>query len=85
VEGSEKKYGSYLKLSVIDLVEIYYESHKDDGDFLLKIIFSVESVFEGLLHSLVNELRNHFDAMLEFSIIVDSKGRSRGPGGMVYS
>lgn len=77
VEGSEKRYGSYLELSVIDLVGVFYDRHKDDDDFLLKIIFSVERVFEGLLDSVIKELRNHFDGLLEFSIIADSRDRSK--------
>lgn len=75
VEGLEKRYGSYLELSVTDLVRVFYESHKEESDFLLKMIFSVEGLFEGVLESVVKNVRNRFQSMLECSIIIDGKGR----------
>jgi hypothetical protein len=74
-EGLEKRYGSYLELSVIRLVDTFYSTHKEEPDFLLKIIFSVDSLFEGLLDLLINRLRDHFHPKMEFSIVKDGWGR----------
>lgn len=80
VEGSEKRYGSYLELSVTDLTGVYHERHKEDPDFLLKIIVSVDRLFEGLLDPVVKNLREHFHSMLEFSIIRDGPVRYTAAG-----
>jgi len=80
VEGSEEKYGSYMEFSAVDLAGVFHKTHKDEGDFLLKMIFSVQGLYEGVLDAVVNNLRNRFHSMLEFSIIRDGPARYQEPG-----
>ena len=42
IEGLEVEYGSHLELSAKSLLRAYYKRHKDEPDFNLKVIFSVD-------------------------------------------
>ncbi|MFC1868132.1 hypothetical protein ACFL0H_08380 [Thermodesulfobacteriota bacterium] len=75
-EGLEADYASHLEISARNLLETFHKNHQDDPDFLLKLIFSVEIDYMDILDSVVIRLRRHFDSILDFSIIVDSKKRT---------
>ena len=67
----ETEYSSYLESSAIQLVKQFFNNHKDDGDFYLKVIFSVEREFVNALSAVENRLRDHFNSLMDFSIVID--------------
>lgn len=75
--GLETEYPSYLESSAIQLVNQFFDNHKDDEDFYLKVIFSVGSEFVNILSSVENRLREHFTSIMDFSIIVDRNSLTR--------
>jgi hypothetical protein len=71
IHGLEAGYGSHLELSARSLLKKYYEKHKDEPDFHLKIIFSVGTKFMKILDPIVEHLRSYLDPISDFSIIID--------------
>ena len=69
VNGFETEYSSHLELSARNLVKAFHTNHKEDPNFILKIVFSVEKNFMDILDSVVNRLREYFEQILEVSII----------------
>ena len=76
-EGMESQYGHCLELSAIKLIETFFENHKDDPGYFLKIIFSVESNFMDVLSHVVSRLRSHFGLIMDLTIIIDNRVRSQ--------
>ncbi len=74
-EGMESQYGHCLELSAVKLIETFLENHRNDPDYIIKIIFSIESNFMDVLTQVVSRLRSHFDRVLDLSIIIDSRVR----------
>ncbi|HJX34988.1 MAG TPA: hypothetical protein VJ373_07410 [Desulfatiglandales bacterium] len=71
IHGLEAGYGSHLELSAKSLLKRYYEKHKDEPDYHLKIIFSVGIKFMDILDPVVERLRSYLDSIPDFSIIID--------------
>ena len=69
VNGFEAEYGSHLEISAQNLVKAFLATHKEDPNFILKIVFSVERDFMDILDSVVNRLRKYFEQILDVSII----------------
>ena len=74
LEGLEPEYGSYLEHSAMDFIGTFHKSHGEDPDYVLKIIFSVES-YPGPIDSVVQAMRNRFDTIMDLTIVADSKNR----------
>jgi hypothetical protein len=71
IHGLEAEYGSHLELSAKTLLNRYYNKHKDEPDFHLKMIFSVGIKFMDILDPVVESLRSYLDLIPDFSIIID--------------
>jgi hypothetical protein len=71
VHGLEAAYGLHLELSAKSLLKRYYDKHKDEPDFHLKIIFSVGTKLIDILDPVVERLRSYLDPIPDFSIIID--------------
>ena len=71
------KYDDCLEISAINLTEAFFQDHKDDPDFILKIIFSIEKELIKIIDPIVKKLREYFNPMLDFSIIVENKGMAQ--------
>ena len=71
LEGLEAEYPSHLELSARQLVESFLENHEGESSFFLKVIFSLEKRFGGVLKPMVNRLRDHLSSFCELSIIID--------------
>jgi hypothetical protein len=71
VHGLESEYGLHLELSAKSLLKRYYDKHKDEPDFHLKIIFSVGIKFMDVLDPVVERLSNYLNPIPDFSIIID--------------
>ncbi len=76
-EGLEAEYASHIEASTKGLLKAYYRNHKDEQDFYLKIVFSMETRFMDVLDSIVKRLRKYLRTIPGSSIIIDSKKRSR--------
>ena len=74
-EGSE--YTSMLEAACVHLVEPFLINHGDEPDFLLKIVFSVNTGQIGGLESMVRRLKEHFGSRLDHTIIFDNLIKSR--------
>jgi len=70
-EGLDAEYVSHLELSAKSLLNTYYKNHKDEPDFILKMIFSVGIKFMDMLDPVVERLRSYLDQIPDFSIIID--------------
>jgi hypothetical protein len=71
IHGLEAEYGSHLELSAKTLLNGYYDKHKDEPDFHLKMIFSVGIKFMDILDPVVESLRSYLDLIPDFSVIID--------------
>jgi len=74
-EGLEVEYGSHLELSAKSLLKTYFINHKDEPDFNLKIIFSLEIKFMDILDPIIKRLKRYLKPLPDFSIIIDNKNR----------
>jgi hypothetical protein len=71
INGLEAEHGSHLELSAKSLLKRYHDRHKDEPDFHLRIIFSVDIKFMDILNPVVESLRSYLDLIPDFSIIID--------------
>jgi len=74
-EGRENEYGSFLETAATSLVETFYNTHRDDPDYLLKLFFSIGKDFMHDLDPVVSRLKGSFGPLLEFSIITDRQSK----------
>jgi hypothetical protein len=73
LKGNTAEYASHLECATRHIVSPFLENHKNDPDFLLKIIFSVEKGLMFILNPVVSRLREYFTPIIDFSIIIDHK------------
>ena len=71
VKGMKIDYVELVRSIICDLADYYLMIKRDEVDFTLKIIFSIEERFFADLQSLGQELRRHFDPIMEYSIAID--------------
>ena len=71
VKGMKIDYLELVRSIICDLADYYLMIKRDEVDFTLKIIFSIEERFFADLQSLGQELRRHFDPIMEYSIAID--------------
>ncbi|MCD4718140.1 MAG: hypothetical protein K8R45_15540 [Desulfobacterales bacterium] len=76
-QGDGFEYTSMLETACVHLVEPFLINHGDEPDFLLKIVFSVNTGQIGELESLVRQLKEHFRSRLDHTIIFDNLVKSR--------
>jgi hypothetical protein len=76
-EGLEREYQIHLESALKNLTEILLNRHKDDPDYLLKIIVYIEEIHLDIVDSLTKRLRKEFSPVLDFSIIFDNRQRSQ--------
>jgi tetraacyldisaccharide-1-P 4'-kinase len=49
----------------------FFQHHRGESDFTLKIIFSVENYTGKVLRPIAGRLREYFDLQAEFSVVID--------------
>ncbi len=77
VEGREIDYAELIRFIICELADYYFMSKKDEVDFFLKVIVSIEGRFFADLQSLEKKLRIYFDPLAaEYSIVIDNSGSS---------
>jgi hypothetical protein len=70
-DGRVSEYGLYLETAAIGLVEAFYNRHRDDPDFLLKIFFSIDKDSMNAVDPLIKRLKENMRPGLDFSVISD--------------
>ncbi len=75
VKEMKTDYVELIRSIICDLNDNYLLIKRDEGGFILKIIFSIDQKFFSDLQSLGQELRGYFDPIMEYSIAIDN---SRG-------
>jgi len=75
-QGDGFEYTSMLETACVHLVEPFLINHGDEPDFLLKIVFSVNTGQIDGLESLVRQLKEHFKSRLDHTIIFDNLVKS---------
>ena len=71
IQGGGVEYTSLLEAACVHLVEPFLIRHRDEPDFLLKIVFSVDADQIGEIESTVRPLKEHFRSKIDFTIIFD--------------
>jgi hypothetical protein len=70
-QGLEKEHVSHLEICARQLANPFFEHHRGESDFMLKIIFSVENYTGKVLRPLAGRLREYFDLQVECSVVLD--------------
>ncbi len=72
-EGAEQEYRSYIGTACTNLVDLFLSRHKDEDDFLLKMVVSVDDAFIAGLEPVVRQLKEHFKSRLDYSIVISEQ------------
>lgn len=70
-EGAESEYHLYVETACVHLVDTFLSGHKDKDDFLLKLVVSLEDAFVVDIEQAVRQLKEHFKAKLDYTIVFD--------------
>jgi hypothetical protein len=70
-QGLEEEHASHLEICARQVVNPFFEHHRRESDFMLKIIFSVENFTGKVLRPLAGRLREYFDLQVECSVVLD--------------
>jgi hypothetical protein len=69
--GLEEEHASQLEICARQVVNPFFEHHRRESDFMLKIIFSVQNFTGKVLRPLAGRLREYFDLQVECSVVLD--------------
>ena len=70
IEGLENEYTICVEHSVPALVQPFFESHGQEKEFLLKIVYCINQEMIHLIAPIVDRLREYFLSFMECSIII---------------
>jgi hypothetical protein len=70
-QGLEEEHASHLEICARQVANPFFQHHRRESDFMLKIIFSVENYSGKVLRALAGRLREYFDLQAEFSVVID--------------
>ena len=77
LEGSEGEHAFHLEMCARQVAHPFFQHHRGDPDFTLKIIFSVENCTDESLGPVAGRLREYFDLQADFSVVIDLEGENR--------
>lgn len=69
--GLEEEHASHLEICARQVANPFFQHHRGESDFTLKIIFSVENYTGKILRPIAGRLREYFDLQAEFSVVID--------------
>ena len=78
VKGQEKAYTSHLEICARQLVDSFFQNHRGESDFILKVIFSVEGCTRDILNPVATRLREYFGPRLNCSVVISLEGKDQG-------
>ena len=70
-QGLEEEHASHLEICARQVANPFFQHHRRESDFMLKIIFSVENYAGKVLRAVAGRLREYFDLQAEFSVVID--------------
>jgi len=70
-QGLEKKNASHLEICARQVANPFFQQHRGESNFMLKIIFSVEDYTGEVLRAVAGRLREYFDLQAECSVVID--------------
>jgi hypothetical protein len=70
-QGMEEEHASHLEICARQVANPFFQHHRGEPDFTLKIIFSVESYTGKVLGPVAGRLREYFGLQVECSIVLD--------------
>jgi hypothetical protein len=70
-QGMEQEHPSHLEICARQVANPFFQHHRGEPDFTLKIIFSVENYTGKVLGPVAGRLREYFDLQVECSIVLD--------------
>lgn len=71
LRGLEEEHASHLEICARQVANPFFQHHRGESDFTLKIIFSVENYTGKVLRPIAGRLREYFDLQAEFSVVID--------------
>lgn len=74
MEGTVIEYCACVEIACIQLLNPFLSRHKDERDFLLRIMVSLDAMSIHHLEKTVARLRAHFNSKINYTIIFDRKG-----------
>jgi hypothetical protein len=76
-EGSDEEHASHLEMCARQVANPFFQHHRGESDFTLKIIFSVENCTDEILGPVAGRLREYFDLQADFSVVIDLEGENQ--------
>lgn len=76
VKGQEEEYTSYLEICARQLVNSFFQNHRGESDFILKVIFSVGGCTTDILKPVATRLREYFESRLDCSVVITLQGKN---------
>ncbi len=70
-QGLEQEHPSHLEMCARQVANPFFQCHRGESDFILKIIFSVENCTDEVLGPVAGRLREYFDLQADFSVVID--------------
>ena len=70
-QGLEEEHISHLEICARQVANPFFQCHRGESDFTLKIIFSVENYTGEVLGPVAGRLREYFDLQAECSVVLD--------------
>jgi hypothetical protein len=71
----ETEYADDLEVAVHHLVRPMIEEHGEDPDFIFKVVFSMDTFFQGSLKPLADRLRTDYESILSLSLLIERDQR----------
>ena len=71
LEGEETDYSSHLEQSAERLAAPFLRAHHGSPDYLLKVVFSMERIFDGSLFPVAERLRDRFGREFDISVVIE--------------
>jgi len=69
--GAGTSYPAQVQAACIHLVDSFLPRYEDTSDFVLKLIFSVEGAFMGMLETALGGIRASLSSRLDLTIVMD--------------
>ncbi len=72
-KGQDLEYPRYLETTCRRIIDPFLLTHRDEPDFVLKMVMSVDSAFIDGLKSVDRHLKEHFASRADYTLVIDNK------------
>ena len=77
VKDRLEEYLDYLEISAKKLPEAFWGKHKEEQEYILKIVFSVDRDYLNNFDPVIEKIRNYFRPVTDVSVIIDKRNNMR--------